>query len=166
MKLDMGGYTSVIEFADQVKQEVSALHILLLNAGIALTSYETSAATGHEKVTQVNYLSNALPALELLPLLESTAAREGMPTRLTWVGSRSHETDRDLPQTLLPTESILGRMDNRSKFSARVQYANSKLLFVMFVSELAQRIAEDKVIISSVCPGMVKTVIADSAQST
>ena len=154
MKLDMESYTSVIEFADQVKQEVSALYILLVNAGIASTSYETSAATGHEKVTQVNYLSNALLALELLPLLESTAAREGVPTRFTWVG------------TLLPTESILGRMDNRSKFSARAQYANSKLLFVMFVSELAQRIAEDKVIVNSVCPGMVKTAIADSAQST
>ena len=94
MKLDMESYISVIEFADQVKQEVSALHILLLNAGIALTSYETSAATGHEKVTHVNYLSNAFLALELLPLLESTVARKGMPARLIWGGSRSHETDR------------------------------------------------------------------------
>lgn len=71
------------------------------------------------------------------------------------MGSRLHETDRDLLQNLLPSECILERVDSRSKFSAMAQYANSKLLFIMFVSELAQQIAEDKVIINSVCPRIV-----------
>lgn len=57
-----------------------------------------------------------------------------MPARFIWVGSRLHETDRDLLQNLLPSECILERVDSRSKFSAMAQYANSKLLFIMFVS--------------------------------
>ena len=61
----------------------------------------------------------------------------------------------DLLQTLLPSEGIPERVDSRSKFSAMALYANSKLLFIMFVSELAQQIAEDNVIINSVWPRVV-----------
>ena len=91
LKLDMEDYQSVIAFADSVKKEVRELHVLLLNAGIGQPNYEVSV-TGHEKVTQVNYLSNALLALELLLLLEATAARTGKATRLSWVGSRMHHS--------------------------------------------------------------------------
>ena len=163
MEVDLESYTSVLDFAKKVKAEIPLLHILLLNAGIGTFTYEKSPATGHEKISQVNHLSNALLTLELLPLLDSTATKEGHPTKITWVGSRSHETNIDLPSTLAPTASVLARADEKAKFSARSQYANSKLFCVMFITELAQRISRDKVIINSVCPGMVKTNIANNS---
>ena len=160
MKLDMETYASVIDFADQVKREITALHVLLLNAGTGQLGYEKSP-TGHEKVTQVNYLSNALLALELLPLLEATATREGVPTRMTWVGSRTHDKNADLAKSLLSTESVLERLDDQKRYSPMAHYSNTKLLCIMFITELAKRVSKDKVTINTMCPGMVKTNMTD-----
>jgi hypothetical protein len=53
---------------------------------------------GHEKVMQVNYLSNALFALELLPLLGATAAKTETPSRLSWAGLLVHYKSFFLPE--------------------------------------------------------------------
>lgn len=66
MKLEMERYDSVLEFSSQVKKDLPALHVLLLNAGVDAWTY-TISPTAHDSVLQVNYLSNALLALELLP---------------------------------------------------------------------------------------------------
>jgi NAD(P)-dependent dehydrogenase (short-subunit alcohol dehydrogenase family) len=161
MKVDMANYKNVIGFSDNVKKEVSELHVLLLNAGIGQLNYET-CDTGHEKVTQVNYISNVLLTLELLPLLEATAAKSGSPTRISWVGSRQHE-QRSLvrKQPLLPEESVLERFDDESKYLGFSHYSNTKVLCVMFLTELAHRVPRDKVIINTMCPGMVNTRMSD-----
>ena len=161
MKLDTESYTSAIELADRVKKEIADLHILLLNAGIGSMKFEKNPTTGHEKVTQVNYLSNALLALELLPLLEATAAKENRATRMTWVGSRTHMNDANLDKTLHSKESVLDRFDDKSRYSAMSHYGNTKLLCVMFVAELAKRVSGEKVVVNSLCPGMVKTGMSD-----
>jgi len=161
MRLDMESYDSVIEFADQVRKGYAALHILLLNTGIGQLNYE-QAPTGHEKVTQVNYLSNALLALSLLPLLKATAAAESWPTRMSWVGSRNHERNSlHKKQPLLPNESVLEYFDDKMKYMTMAHYGDTKLLCVMFVAELAKRVDKSKVIINSMCPGMTKTEMVD-----
>lgn len=76
MQLDLNDYKNVTEFVAKVKAEVPVLHLLVLNAGIVLLKLERSP-TGHERTTQVNYLSNVLLACELLPLLEKTAEQAG-----------------------------------------------------------------------------------------
>jgi len=90
MQLDMASYESVVHFSNRVKTEFKKLDAALLNAGVGQLNFE-KAETGHEKGLQVNHLSNALLAVELLPLLKSTAVQTGAPSRLTWVGSRAHE---------------------------------------------------------------------------
>lgn len=69
----------------------------------------------HERTLQVNYLSNVLLLLALLPLLRATAALCGRPSRVTWTGSRAHAlTARTSVAHLAPFrpgDSVLGRLD-------------------------------------------------------
>jgi len=143
LKLDMEDYKSVIAFADSVKKEFHDLHVLLLNAGIG-------------------QLSNALLSLELLPLLEATAARTGQATRMCWVGSRMHhESSLAKKQPILPNESVLAHFDDKSKYLTIAHYGDTKLLCVMFIAEMATRVPKEKVIINTMCPGMVNTGMSD-----
>ncbi|KAK9367445.1 hypothetical protein V1509DRAFT_626674 [Lipomyces kononenkoae] len=159
MQLDMNDYKSVITFAAQVKKELGSLHILLLNAGVNIMEWHESVS-GHEMTLQVNYLSNALLALELLPLLEQTAADEKTPTRISIVGSQMHRLNSFNKKPLTSDdESILGYFDDKTKFSGFMRYSDSKLLVSMFVQELAARIPRDKVVVNHMCPGMVSTNI-------
>lgn len=159
IKLDLESFDSVLEFAHRVKAEHSKLHVLLLNAGMGAWTYET-CATGHEKVLQVNFLSNALLTLELMPLLENTTKSSGYPSRLSWVGSRMHEHSTLPKRPIRPNQSVLGHFNDPSNFDKMTTYSNSKLLCVMFLCELSKRVAKDRVIINSMCPGMVKTNLA------
>ncbi len=136
--------------------------ILLLDEDSAPSHTRKSTTTGHKKATQTNLLPNALVSLGLLPLLKSTATEERDPTKTTWAGSRSHETDIDLFKALSPHGSIFSCTDDQSRCSTVSNYANSKMLCFMFITELAHRVSANMVIINSVCPGMVKTEIADS----
>jgi NAD(P)-dependent dehydrogenase (short-subunit alcohol dehydrogenase family) len=157
MKVDKSSYDSVITFAEAVKREVPVLHVLLLNAGCGQLNFEL-APTGHERVTQVNYLSNALLSLKLLPLLEATAAKKGVPSRLSWVGSRNHYGNSFYKRRpLQPDEKILEHMDDKSKYSGMIIYGDTKLLVAMFVAALGERVSSDKVIINNMCPGGVNT---------
>ena len=162
MKLDMERYDSVLEFANQVKKDFSTLHICLLNAGMGSWGYKKSP-TGHETVLQVNYLSNALLTFELLPLLEKTAKDSGSPSRLSWVGSRMHERNSLVSKRpILSEENVLTHFDDPANFNNFDTYSDSKLLCVMFLTVLAKNIEKDSIIINSMCPGMVKTNIANS----
>jgi hypothetical protein len=87
MEVDMSSNTSVLAFAAvTIKNNVPILDVLF-NAGCSQLHFER-AHTGHEKVTQANYYSNALLALELLPFLGATAVKTEVPSRVSWAGSR------------------------------------------------------------------------------
>ncbi|TDZ38403.1 Short chain dehydrogenase yanD [Colletotrichum trifolii] len=111
---------------------------------------------------QVNYLSNVLLTLGLLPVLEATAAEEGSATRVTWTGSRMYP--RSTLAGKVPLERNQGLFDyfNRTEgIPEMLRYSNSKLLCVLFQLELAERYAPAKVVINSFCPGMVNTGMSD-----
>lgn len=98
------------------------LDAALLNAEIGHLSYEL-APTGHKKVMHVNYISNALLALELLPLLEATAVKTGVPSRVTFVGSRQHENSSFArKRSYVSGQSLLETMDDKSKYSGMAVY--------------------------------------------
>lgn len=78
MKLDMADYQSAWEFANRIKVALPALHILILSAAVANLPW-SKTSSGHDQITQVNYFSNVLLLLELLPLLEASARRAGEP---------------------------------------------------------------------------------------
>lgn len=105
LELNLEDYSSVVAFADKVRSLTQTLDIAVLNAGMGTVYFEMSRS-GHEKQMQVNLLSNALLALELLPLLEETAKAKGRPSRLTWVGSFV-QFDSSIPKALPPNDTTL-----------------------------------------------------------
>jgi NAD(P)-dependent dehydrogenase (short-subunit alcohol dehydrogenase family) len=162
MKLEAEDYASVQSFTQTFLSEHSELHLLLLNAGIGILKREL-VPSGHEKTIQVNYLSNVLLLLELLPILNDTADKTGKPTRVTWTGSRMHSSSAlakgKVP--LKPGETVLGHFDTEESFVPFARYADSKLLCLFFLFELRKHLTGDKVIHNSFCPGMVNTGMSD-----
>jgi hypothetical protein len=83
MEVDMSSYTSVLGFAAAAikNKHPDPRHppsLCRLRPAAARLHFER-AHPGHEKVTQVNYLSNALLMLKLLLLLGATAVKTEMP---------------------------------------------------------------------------------------
>ncbi|KAM0433000.1 hypothetical protein ACHAPT_004705 [Fusarium lateritium] len=161
MKLDTEDYAGVQAFVEAFKRENNQLHLLMLNAGIGTFTREY-APTGHEKNNQVNYHSNVLLNLSLLPLLEATAEKDGSPTRVTWTGSRMHRmTSLASKSPLKPGEGVIQHFDKGEGVSALSGYPDSKALVVLFQLELAKRYSPEKVSFNSFCPGLVSTNLTD-----
>lgn len=160
LKLDMDDYESVKSFAATVKAEIPTIDLLLLNAGTGTASFEMSA-TGHERILQVNYLSNVLLVLELLPLLIQSAEKTGRLSRITWVGSRMHRRASFDKRPVPPESGIISFVDDPQNFSMFDQYSNTKLLALFFMQDVAQRVPKDKVLFNMLCPGMVYSNMAD-----
>lgn len=164
MQLDMADYASVTSFAAAFQAAHPRLDLLILNAGVGPVVFARSAS-GHERAVQVNYLSNAALLFALLPLLHATAQTTGAASRVTWVGSRAHRSA--LPSLIgkapLDDEDVFAYLDDERRYSGFARYPDSKLLGVMFLDELAQRVgvAEGRVVVNMCCPGMVFTGIAD-----
>ena len=161
MKLDMEDYKSIQSFAKAVRAEVPVVDYLLLNAGIGMLKHEI-APSGHERIMQVNYLSNVLIILELLPHLEASATKTGSPAHITWVGSRTHsESTLSKKAPVKPSETVIGHMDDPKNFFPFQKYNDTKLLCVLFMYELTPRLDKGKVVINMICPGMVDTAMSD-----
>ncbi|MCJ1325591.1 hypothetical protein MMC10_002254 [Thelotrema lepadinum] len=156
MQLDLDDFTSVIKFAQNVKQSLNELDILLLNGGVSIMNYQTSAS-GHERVTQVNYHANVVLSLELLPLLIATATKKGKPSRLTFVGSSNMSLHTLSKNPLEENESIAEHFDNKEKYNGLQRYGDTKLLLYAWSMALAQHVSSAKVVINNVCPGLVAT---------
>lgn len=156
MALDLDDFQSVVRFSSKVKKELDVLDVLLLNGGVNIMSYQTSAS-GHERVMQVNFHSNALLALELLPLLESTAVKCGTPSRLTFVGSVTQKMHTVSKKPVTEKETVMEHFDDKSKYAGLQRYSDSKLMVAAFVQALAQHVPVTKVIINNLCPGSVAT---------
>lgn len=162
MQLDVESYTSVQSFTKAFLAEHTELHLLLLNAGIGILTRDM-LATGHEKHIQVNYLSNVLLLLDLLPLLTATADKSGSPTRVTWTGSRMHHSSALAKgkKPLQRHETVLAHFETPESFVPFARYADSKLLCLFFLFELRAHLDGSKVVQNSFCPGMVDTGMSE-----
>jgi NAD(P)-dependent dehydrogenase (short-subunit alcohol dehydrogenase family) len=135
--------------------------VLLLSASCGQLNLEL-VPTGHKNVTQVSFLSNALLSLKLLPLLEAMTTKTGVPSRLSWVGSRTQYRSSLYQKWLFKAdEKILERMDDKAKYSGMTIYSDMKLLVAMFVAALGEPVSSEKVIVNTMCPGAVNTHISD-----
>ncbi|KAH7305187.1 hypothetical protein B0I35DRAFT_483960 [Stachybotrys elegans] len=156
LKLDLEDYTSVAAFTKEVESLAKSIDVVILNAGVGGLQREMTKS-GHEKIIQVNVLSNALLAMQLLPLLRKSAELKGSPSRLTWVGSFVQE-DHGLTKKPIPFDStVLGHFDDEKNFVGLSRYSDSKLLSTCFVKELATHVDKKMVIVNEVSPGPVLT---------
>ncbi|RSL83858.1 hypothetical protein CEP51_004271 [Fusarium floridanum] len=151
--LEMESYDSIQAFARRAEAELTRLDIAILNAGVQGADFVTVPSTGHEKLIQVNYLSTALLAILLLPILKSKSPT-GEPGRLTIVSSG---TARGAILSEPKGAPILTALDDKTRPWKPVErYAVSKLLGHLFIINLVNYVNCEDVIVNLADPGLVK----------
>ncbi|KAJ5316660.1 hypothetical protein N7508_001168 [Penicillium antarcticum] len=161
--LDLNDYHSGVLFSRKIKAEVSELHILVLNAGVNIFEYQTSKS-GHEKVMQgkstshpLNCYTNFLIVINLSSLIRGTSKKCNAPSRITFVGSFSHD-QHSLDEVPMPaSQSILDYYDDKNVYRRFRRYQDSKFVVNAFVQQMSRMIMSNDVIINNVCPGVVET---------
>lgn len=140
---DLASQAEIRRLADEIKNRVSRLDVLINNAGgIFLKRQET--VNGHEMTFALNHLAYFLLTNLLLDLLKSSA-----PARVVSVASAAHngvKFDFEDP-------------DGKKRFSAWRAYQRSKLANILFTRELARRLEGTGVTANALHPGYVNTRI-------
>ncbi|KAH8810999.1 hypothetical protein F5884DRAFT_876057 [Xylogone sp. PMI_703] len=150
--LDMSSYDSIMEFAQHVRDKLTRLDIVILNAGIGKAKFDIIPSTGHEEDIQINYLSTAFLSLVLLPVAKAKSPA-GISGRLTIVTSALAYAAK-FPNKIKPP--LLPSFDDPKSFVSRDQYCLSKLLAHLFVYKLVDYVSSDDVVVNLVDPGLVK----------
>ncbi|KAF7504177.1 hypothetical protein GJ744_002596 [Endocarpon pusillum] len=118
----MSSYTSIQAFAQKCST-LPRIVFAILNAGILKVEMEINKSTGHEEVVQVNYLSTAILALLLLPIL--AAKNPGAkPGKITLVGSETAEWAKFDERDCTP---ILPAFNESRFFDLQDRYYTSKV---------------------------------------
>ncbi|KAJ7682516.1 hypothetical protein DFH06DRAFT_971562 [Mycena polygramma] len=159
-ELELARPSSVASFASKILAEVPALNILLLNAGMGAIDWKTTEANT-EQVFQINFLSNAILSVRLLPLLRTTAQKSSSKSYLSFVGSRTIPLHTFTKYPIPDATPVFEFMNDRAHYRGLQRYSDAKLLVSMWVHQLAKRIDPTVVTVNNVCPGMVKTSIND-----
>jgi NAD(P)-dependent dehydrogenase (short-subunit alcohol dehydrogenase family) len=156
-ELDLSSHDSVIAFARKITAELPELNILLLNAGMNLTSWTWSPSTHYEMLFQVNVLSNALLSIFLLPLLQSSAQISGSPSRIAFVGSQGQDYST-LVHTPIPASTpLFDFINNPLLWKPAYRYADSKFLLSIWARVFAAHVNMSEVTVNIMCPGIVYT---------
>ncbi|ETS75466.1 hypothetical protein PFICI_12410 [Pestalotiopsis fici W106-1] len=151
--VDHESYDSIREFVGKC-ETLPRLDIAILNAAVITTSYTTVPSTGHENILQVNYLSTALLAILLLPILKSKKVPDAVrPPVLNLVGTDLMYQPEFVPRLTGP---VLAQYDSAENFRFFPWYSGSKILLMCFVSRLARCVDANDVLINVSNPGLVK----------
>ena len=149
-KLDLSSYDSIISFAERAKS-LDRLDFAVLNAGLWKVGEEFHAKTGYEEAMQINYLSNMLLIILLLPVL--VAKKQGnTPGRIVLVSSDMSGWAKFKERSespLLP--AFKHKMAN---WDAGERYGTTKLLGQLFLLELTNRVPSSTVTVTCCNPGM------------
>ena len=145
MLADLSSQTDVRRLADQVKQQISRLDVLVNNAGAIFLSNRRSV-DGIEITFALNHLGYFLLTTLLLDLL-----KESTPARIVNVSSSSHWSAGKFRLEDLPKPG-----SNRGYRA----YGRSKLCNILFTYELARRLEGSGVTVNALHPGLVRTGIA------
>jgi NAD(P)-dependent dehydrogenase (short-subunit alcohol dehydrogenase family) len=166
-EIEHGSFASVSRFADTVKASTSTLDCVLLSAGVAMPGYEVSAE-GWEMGIQVNVLSSALLAIELLPLLRAAQSTSKQTSCLEFVSSVGYcnvTPAHIAPLVSDPSANVLQYFNDAKRYSVEKGYFEAKLL-VMFVEQgIVESLGGTQgksgspgdPIVLSCCPGQCKT---------
>lgn len=151
--LDMGSYPSIQAFVERVENRLDRVDYVVLNAGLmAGPVLNTVPSTGHEEMFQVNYLSQALLTLLLLPVLKSKSP-PGSPAHITWNNAALSLIAKFPERKSAP---MFPAFDDRGSFDGGDRYNTSKVMAHFFVWKLSEIVPADDVIVSVTDPGYVQ----------
>ena len=147
--LQQESYDSITAFAKQC-ESLPRIDIAILNIGVGNNEYTIVPSTQHESTMQVNYLSTALVALLLLPILKSKKVANSLrPPVLSIVGS-----DSVYLATLETDGPVLPQFERRESFDGFAWYWKSKLLLMLFIPRLAELVNPEDVLVNLTNPGL------------
>lgn len=141
MLADLSSFASVRQLAEQVNQNVPALHVLINNAGTLNTS-RTLTIDGFEETFQVDYLSPFLLTNSLLPLLKKSGN-----ARIVNVSSGIHQMGKIQWDDL----------QSEKQYKEYRAYAQANLARILFTYELARQLKGTDVTANCLHPGGVAT---------
>ncbi|KAJ7080588.1 short-chain dehydrogenase [Mycena belliarum] len=151
--LDLGSFASVQSFATRIEEENIRVDIFIGNAA-TMSSKLSTTEDEWETMLQVNYLSNVLLTILLLPHM-SPRKNEFQP-RIILMSSEAHYFIQHLKEADGP--EMLSKLNDPQHCSVSVmeqRYFVSKLFVLFFSRELAHRVnSETSPIIVSVTPGL------------
>ncbi|EWC45492.1 hypothetical protein DRE_00891 [Drechslerella stenobrocha 248] len=160
-RLDLASLESVKSFAKGFLAEVKSLDIAVLNAGVVFFNY-VPTIDRMETTFQVNYLSNALLASYLVPLLTSTAVSTGKLAHLAFVSSEMQKVGSFGTKTVIPeNENIIDWFNDKANHGMD-RYNVSKLLLTAYANEIASQVDSRQIVVNSMCPGFVYTSLDDN----
>lgn len=143
---DLAEMRQVLALVEQVHQQVSALDVLIHNAGVYEHQHHLTV-DGFEMTLAVNHFA---PFLLTQALLETVkASPQG---RIITVSSIAHQSGR-----IELNDLTLAR-----HFDGYTAYANSKLANILFTQALARRLAGTAVTANSLHPGVIDTKLLRS----
>ncbi|KIK64244.1 hypothetical protein GYMLUDRAFT_71648 [Collybiopsis luxurians FD-317 M1] len=171
--LDLASFRSVTAFVDNLGS-VEEVNCFIANAALATHKF-TQTGDGWESALQVNYLSNALLSILLLPNLIQASTTSGVPSRLVFISSDVHyslpsravDAFRNAPNII----EAVSRKEYCTSSVMKQRTMLSKFFIVAFARELASRLAPSPpsssppIIISSLNPGFCHSNLTRETES-
>lgn len=155
--LDLASYDSVKAFAKKV-EGLERIDALVLNAGALISAWDLKE--GNESNITVNFMSNLLLAVSVLPRLQAIAKQYEIKPHLVVVGTVSGLFAGEQVKKFSKTD-ILDDLNDQAKWKRYMpeRYGLSKFLVHAATRELAalNPVSESGVIMNVVDPGLCKT---------
>lgn len=165
-EVDLDSFQSVSAFCKRVKAELTRVDGLIANAGVESETYEQSE--GLERTLTINVVSTFFMAISILPKLQETAAKHGVDTRLSIVGSLIHYMAPDNQLDVSDDTEILAALSNPKTADMASRYPLSKLavhqVFTKLIEHLPAQSASNQVIVNLVNPGWCGTELGRNKQ--
>jgi len=147
-QLDLSDLSSVVAFAGDLLASEQRLDYVVLNAGVMALPQLSRTKDGFETQIGVNHFGHALLTRLLRPKLEAQDHK----SRVVVLASTAHKMAKQLDVRNLHFTTRDG-----ADYSAWGAYGASKLANVLFAKGLAQRLPSERVAVTSVHPGVIRT---------
>ncbi|GAB1319361.1 Ketoreductase (KR) domain-containing protein [Madurella fahalii] len=167
--LDLESASSIAAFAQRAAKNLPRLDVVINNAGIHGMGSKFKLVYGTEHTLAVNVVGTFLLAIQLLPILRSTARKHGVDTHMTTVTSALYDAAK-YPSPPMPLdkngEDIFMWFAQEDRVNQMNQYNLSKLLQIYVLIRLSAQEqqagsdtqgAEGRVVINSLDPCFCKT---------
>ena len=167
----MTDYGSVIAFARRARTALSRVDVVVLNAGLELTTADdfelvgTGAEKRLEKSLVINVVATFLLGRMVLPKLQETSVANGHAAYLVFVGSMIHIFGKTQMLEKCPEGNLFERLSEEANADMPNRYPLTKLLVTLGVRDLAAKQpltekAKGSVVINDVNPGWCKTELS------